>query len=73
MDVWQWTSLVFLIIYAGLSGLPREPFEAANLDGANSFTIFTKITIPEKKYWLPLLGFGLFMGFATNVFLNYSS
>jgi EamA-like transporter family. len=33
---------------------------------------FTKITIPEKKYWLPLLGFGLFMGFATNVFLNYS-
>jgi len=33
---------------------------------------FTKITIPEKKYWLPLIGFGLFMGFATNVFLNYS-
>ena len=33
---------------------------------------FTKIIIPEKKYWLPLIGFGLFMGFATNVFLNYS-
>ena len=49
VDVWQWTSLVFLILYAGLSGLPKEPFEAANLDGANSFTIFTKITIPLLK------------------------
>tara|TARA_E500000075_G_scaffold18092_1_gene14798 strand:+ start:865 stop:1722 length:858 start_codon:yes stop_codon:yes gene_type:complete len=33
---------------------------------------FVKITIPKKKYWLPLIGFGIFMGFATNVFLNYS-
>ncbi len=33
---------------------------------------FVKITIPKKKYWLPLIGFGFFMGFATNVFLNYS-
>ena len=49
VDVWQWTSLVFLIIYAGLSGLPKEPFEAANLDGANSFTIFIRITIPLLK------------------------
>ena len=33
---------------------------------------FTKIKIPEKKYWLPLIGFTVSMGFATNVFLNYS-
>ena len=33
---------------------------------------FVKIIIPEKKYLLPLVGFGFFMGFATNVFLNYS-
>ena len=33
---------------------------------------FVKIYIPKKKYWLPLLGFGFFMGFATNVFLNLS-
>ena len=33
---------------------------------------FATITIPEKKYWLPLLGFAISMGFATNVFLNYS-
>ena len=33
---------------------------------------FAKIKIPEKKYWFPLIGFGISMGFATNVFLNYS-
>lgn len=33
---------------------------------------FIKIQIPERKYWFPLLGFGFFMGFATNVFLNLS-
>ena len=33
---------------------------------------FIKIIIPERKYWLPLLGFSFFMGFATNVFLNLS-
>ena len=29
--------------------MPKEPFEAANLDGANSFTIFFRITIPLLK------------------------
>jgi len=33
---------------------------------------FIKLQIPKRKYWLPLLGFGFFMGFATNVFLNLS-
>ena len=33
---------------------------------------FIKIQIPERKYWIPLLGFGFFMGFATNFFLNLS-
>ena len=33
---------------------------------------FIKIQIPDRKYWFPLLGFGFFMGFATNVFLNLS-
>ena len=33
---------------------------------------FVNFKIPKKKYWLPLFGFGIFMGFATNLFLNYS-
>ena len=40
VDVWQWTSLVFLILYAGVSTLPREPYEAADLNGAGPWAMF---------------------------------
>jgi multiple sugar transport system permease protein len=46
VDVWQNTPLTFLILYSGLSGLPREIYEAAALDGAPSWTTFRRITFP---------------------------
>ncbi len=46
VDIWQWTSLVFLILYAGVSTLPREPYEAADLDGAGPWAMFWRITLP---------------------------
>jgi multiple sugar transport system permease protein len=49
VDVWEWYPLVFLIIYAGLSGLPVQPFEAAQLDGASPWMIFRRITLPMLK------------------------
>ncbi len=49
VDVWEWYPLVFLIIYAGLSGLPAQPFEAAQLDGASPWMIFRRITLPMLK------------------------
>ncbi|HIC88781.1 MAG TPA: sugar ABC transporter permease [Anaerolineae bacterium] len=49
VDIWEWTSLVFLLIYAGLSGLPREPYEAAALDGASTWMTFRRITLPMLK------------------------
>jgi len=49
IDIWQWTSFVFLITYAGLYSLPGEPFEAARVDGASDWTIFKKITFPLVK------------------------
>jgi multiple sugar transport system permease protein len=45
-DIWQWTPLFTLLILAGLQSLPSEPFEAAKVDGASSWQIFTKITFP---------------------------
>ena len=45
-DVWQWTPFVTLITLAGLQALPREPFEAAELDGASRFTVFRRLTLP---------------------------
>jgi multiple sugar transport system permease protein len=46
VEVWQWTPFVFLGFFAGLSALPNEPFEAARVDGANAWQIFTRITLP---------------------------
>lgn len=46
VEVWQWTPFVFLGFFAGLSALPSEPFEAAKVDGANAWQIFTRITLP---------------------------
>jgi multiple sugar transport system permease protein len=46
VDVWQWTPLIMLIALAGLASLPREPYEAAHLDGANAVQAFWHITLP---------------------------
>lgn len=48
-DVWLWTPFVALIILAGLQSLPKEPFEAAELDGASYFRVLTKLTFPMLK------------------------
>lgn len=44
--VWQFTGLNSLYFLAGLQNIPRELEEAAAIDGANWFTILTRITIP---------------------------
>ena len=46
MDIWHWTPLVTLTLLAGLASMPREPFEQAQIDGANRFQIFRHITVP---------------------------
>lgn len=45
-DVWEWTPFVTLVILAGLLSLPREPFEAAIMDGARPWRVFRDITVP---------------------------
>ncbi|WLD94114.1 carbohydrate ABC transporter permease [Alkalihalobacillus sp. AL-G] len=49
IDVWEWTPMIALIVLAGLVSLPRDPFEAAMIDGANSWQTFWKITLPLLK------------------------
>lgn len=48
-DVWQWTPFVALIALAGLQALPKEPFEAAELDGASRWRVLTTLTFPLLK------------------------
>lgn len=45
-DTWQWTPLIAIIVLAGLMSLPRWPFEAAAVDGANRAQIFRFVTLP---------------------------
>ena len=46
IDTWQWTPFFILMLLAGLQSIPEELFEAAKIDGASSFQIFTQITFP---------------------------
>lgn len=46
VDVWKWTPMITLIVLAGLKSLPKDPYEAAIIDGANAFHIFSYITLP---------------------------
>ena len=48
-DIWQWTAFMFLMLMAGLTGIPEEPIRAAKILGANSWQIFWKITLPLLK------------------------
>ena len=45
-EVWQWTPFMVLIMLAGLRALPKEPFEAAAIDGATPLQAFFKLTLP---------------------------
>jgi multiple sugar transport system permease protein len=46
VNMWQWTPFAFLILYAGLASLPREPLEAATVDGASGWQVFRFIVLP---------------------------
>jgi multiple sugar transport system permease protein len=46
VDTWRWTPFVTLIATAALLSLPKDVFEAAEIDGANWWTTFRAITLP---------------------------
>lgn len=46
---WRWTGYNMIFYLSGLQNIDRSIYEAAELDGANGFQIFTKITIPMLK------------------------
>ncbi|UBU15510.1 carbohydrate ABC transporter permease [Nonomuraea gerenzanensis] len=44
--VWQAVGFYVVLFSAGLAGIPRDVFEAAQIDGASRFTLFFRITLP---------------------------
>ena len=49
IDVWQQVSFVILILAAGLASLPRDPYEAAQVDGAGDAQQFWYLTLPMLR------------------------
>jgi ABC-type sugar transport system permease subunit len=45
-DVWKTTPFIALLILAGLQVIPGDVYEAARVDGANSWQRFTRVTLP---------------------------
>lgn len=45
-DVWQWTPFMFVILLAGLTAIPPNLYEAAELDGVDGWRAFWWITLP---------------------------
>jgi multiple sugar transport system permease protein len=48
-DIWQWTPLMFLILLAGMLGVPSDQLLAAKLLGGSSWQNFLKIILPRMK------------------------
>lgn len=46
VDIWEWTPFMVLVLYAGLISVPREPLEAARIDGASDLQLFIRISFP---------------------------
>ncbi|RLI46867.1 sugar ABC transporter permease [Candidatus Bathyarchaeota archaeon] len=55
VDVWQWTPFVGIVLLSALASLPREPMEAAMIDGASPRQIFWHVTLPLLRNILLLL------------------
>ncbi len=46
VDMWVYTPFIMILLLAGLRSLPRQPFEAAELDGVPRSFVFFRITLP---------------------------
>ena len=46
VDIWVYTPFIMILLLAGLRSLPKQPFEAAALDGVPRSFVFFRITLP---------------------------
>ncbi len=49
VDIWHQVSFMIILLLAGLSALPKEPYEAARMDGASTLQSFLHITLPLMR------------------------
>ncbi len=79
LATWRWTGVNVLYYLAGLQNIPHELYESADIDGANFWGKFTRITMPMLKpvtvYVLTISIFGGMAMFAESYvfFMNNNS
>lgn len=56
VDTWIYTPFITVLLLAGLRALPRQPFEAAELDGVPAAFVFLRITLPMLMPYLLTAG-----------------
>jgi multiple sugar transport system permease protein len=49
VDIWHQVSFMIVLLLAGLSALPREPYEAARMEGASTLQTFIHVTLPLMR------------------------
>ena len=47
--IWVWTALSMTILAAAYKALPEETHEAAEVDGANEWQVFWRVSLPQMK------------------------
>ena len=48
-SIWIWTGFAMIVYSAGLEGIPKELYEAAEIDGASRWKTFWRITVPMLR------------------------
>lgn len=49
LSIWQGVGFQMIILLAGLQGISQDLYEASDIDGANTFQKFFRITIPSLR------------------------
>jgi multiple sugar transport system permease protein len=67
-DVWASWAFIYIMVLAGLQSIPSELYEAADMDGANSWQKLTRIVLPQLRH---ILGLALLLS-TLNHFNNFT-
>lgn len=62
IGAWMWFGNSFILLMAGVQGISKDYFEAAAIDGAGRWKVFSKITIPLLRPILLYVGITSLIG-----------
>ena len=54
LEIWRWTPFSFLVLLAGMQGIPEEVYEAASLETNNGWDVFRFLTLPLLRPMIAL-------------------